>query len=337
MHEVDFIGSQQGRVAVVTGANSGIGFQTALALAQHGAHVVLACRNRERAQEAAALIDASSPTGSTEILLVDLASLSSVRSFAVAFKERHERLDLLIDNAAVMLPPRRELTVDGFELQMGTNHLGHFALTGLLIDRAIATEGSRIVVVTSLCEHFRGLDFAELSQRTPAGLARYGKYSAYCRSKLANLLFAFELARRVGRLGRGPRVAAAHVGISDTRLQRHSRMMGLLFGGLGMKPEDGARPVLYAATAEAVEPGAYYGPGRLAGLRPGPLPKSAWASGRARDEALAEQLWEASVELTGVHYEALDIDEQSGALGSRFIPAPWTDRIARRRNGRPPQ
>ncbi|TYK45910.1 oxidoreductase [Actinomadura decatromicini] len=291
----------RGRRAVVTGANSGIGYHTALQLARHGASVVLACRSAERGQAAFDRMRAAAPDADLVLGSLDLADLASVRTFA----DRHggEPLDILVNNAGVMALPRRS-TADGFEMQFGTNHLGHFALTGLLLDAlrsAASLRGpARVVTVTSAFAWTGRLSFDDLQ-----GERRYRKWSAYSQAKLANLIFAKELDRRVRELTS----VAAHPGYAATNLQQAGpRMQGSSLmekaTGLGnalmaQSAAEGALPSLYAATSPDVEGGACYGP-RLLQYRGSPA--KVVTPPQADRAGLGERLWDVSEALTGVAY-----------------------------------
>ena len=300
----DDIGDQTGRIALVTGANSGIGYQTARALAAHGAHVVLACRDAERARRAYEELDKDLDDCSVEILSLDLADLASVREAAAAFLRSHARLDLLVNNAGVMGAPFRQ-TADGFELQMATNHLGHFALTGLLLDRIVTTERSRIVTVSS---HMHRV--GRLRADNVAGTRRRNTWVEYGTTKLANLLFTAELSRRLAHAGLGTAALAAHPGWTRSNLagsgaalgsSRVRRRLGRAAGrAFGQSAAAGALPVLCAATSRHVHNGQYVGPSRWFGMA-GP-PRLDRPSRRARDPEAAARLWAASEELTGVRY-----------------------------------
>ncbi len=298
------MGDLTGRVTLVTGANSGIGYETAKALADHGAHVILACRDREKARRARDKLESELDRSSLELLDLDLADLVSVRRAADAVLAEHARLDVLVNNAGVMGTPYR-LTAEGFELQMGTNHFGHFALTGLLLDRIVTTERSRIVTVSSHLHRIGRLPTGDL-----AGASARNTWLSYGTSKLANLLFTAELSRRLGAAGLPTLAVAAHPGwtrsnlagngaaLGDSRLRRRlARTAGTM---LGQSTAGGAVPVLCAATAAAVRSGQYIGPAHLFGLY-GP-PCVARPSRRARDAVAAAELWRASEELTGVWY-----------------------------------
>ena len=284
---------QSGRVAVVTGANTGIGLPTAAELARHGARVVLACRSVERARAAADRIVAEGVAGSVDVPELDLADLASVRSFSDAFLARFDRLDLLINNAGVMWPPLSR-TADGFELQFGTNHLGHFALTARLMDRLRETAGARVVTVASVSHRFGAIDFEDLQWESRP----YRPNRAYGQSKLANLLFTYELQRRIDRAAARMLAAAAHPGFTGTELQRNAGFVRLVSPWFGMEPWQGALPTLYAATAPEIEPGGYYGPDGWGEVRG--YPRRVGSSVASKDQAVAERLWAVSEELVGL-------------------------------------
>jgi NAD(P)-dependent dehydrogenase (short-subunit alcohol dehydrogenase family) len=295
--------TQEGRVAIVTGANSGLGLITARELARAGAIVVLACRDTAKGEAAGAAITKAAPDARLELAALDLGSLESVKSFASRFKGEHETLDLLINNAGVMAPPRR-LTADGFELQFGTNHLGHFALTGLLIDRMAGRPGARVVTVSSGAHRMGRIDFDNLNWER-----KYRRWGAYGQSKLANLLFAFELDRRLQAAGSAVRSMAAHPGYAATNLQSAAapRMDRMLMSATNLifaqSAEMGALPTLYAATFPDLDGGVYIGPGGLFEQRG--YPKRVGTTPEAKDEAVARRLWEVSEEMTGVRFPAL--------------------------------
>jgi NAD(P)-dependent dehydrogenase (short-subunit alcohol dehydrogenase family) len=294
------IPDQAGRVAVVTGANTGLGFETAKALGGAHARLVLAVRNLDKGKEAAASISATTPGADISLQQLDLSSLGSVREAATALRETHEHIDLLINNAGIMYTPKGT-TTDGFELQFGTNHLGHFALTGLLLDRLLATPGSRVVTLSSVGHRIRAaIHFDDLQwQRT------YSRIGAYGQSKLANLLFTYELQRRLAAAQASTIALAAHPGTANTELARNSprplRAMGDLFGRfIAQRPAMGALPTLRAATDPGAIGGQYYGPGGFRETRGWPtLVKS---SKQSHDVELQRRLWAVSEELTGVTY-----------------------------------
>jgi NAD(P)-dependent dehydrogenase (short-subunit alcohol dehydrogenase family) len=294
------IPDQKGRVAVVTGANSGLGLAAAGALAKAGATVVLACRNTEKGEAAMESIRAESPSATLELESLDLASLDSVRAFAERFGKAHDGLDLLINNAGVMAPPRRE-TADGFELQFGTNHLGHFALTGLLLGALEGRDDARVVTISSTAHKFGRIRFDNLQ-----GQRRYFRWTAYGQSKLANVLFALELERRLRASGSNMKSLAAHPGYSATNLQSAApplvdrAVMAVTNRLLAQSAEMGALPELYAATRLNLDGGLFIGPDGFEEQRGHPKVVRPVKAGR--DEAVAARLWSVSEELTGVSY-----------------------------------
>ena len=295
---------QSDRVAVVTGANTGIGYETARALAKHGAHVVLACRSEQKGKDAVRRIKAEDATVSAELMQLDLASLASVRRFAEAYNQKHDRLDLLINNAGVMVPPFGT-TEDGFELQFGVNVLGHFALTGLLLDRLTATSDSRVVTLSSLAHRQGEMDFGRIQgddfrDGGASSGADYKPWRAYGQSKLGDLLFAIELQRRLAVAGHETISLAAHPGFTKTDLQRNSGISAFIGRFVGMEANRGALPTLYAATAPEAEPGGYYGPDGFYEMRGSPAPAKVMP--QAKDEAIAQRLWETAEDLTDVRY-----------------------------------
>ena len=294
------IPDQSDRVAIVTGANTGIGYHTAAALAQTGAHVVLAVRDLEKGNLALARIVAAHPDADVTLTELDLSSLTSVRTAAAALRKTYPRIDLLINNAGVMWTPK-QLTADGFEMQFGTNHLGHFALTGLLLDNLLPVRGSRVVTVSSTGHRLRAaIHFDDLNWEH-----RYDRFAAYGQSKLANLLFTYQLQRRLAEHQENTIAVAAHPGGSNTELGRNAPRLikplmtlagPLLFQGAAM----GALPTLRAATDPDVEGGQYYGPDGLGEQRG--HPKLVSSSAQSHDEDLQRRLWTVSEELTGVTY-----------------------------------
>ena len=297
----------RGKTAVVTGANSGIGFEAALGLAEKGARVVLACRNQAKADEAAAAIRARAPEAALDFVPLDLSSLESVRSVAADLRRSHEQLDLLVNNAGVMALPYRT-TAEGFEMQFGTNHLGHFALTGLLLDLVLATPGARIVNVSSQAHRVGRIRFHDLHWEKG-----YGKWRAYGQSKVANLLFTHALHGRLRAAGASAMAVACHPGYSSTHLQaagpemEGSKLMIKItdLGNrlLAQSAEMGALPTLYAATAPGVESGDYIGPDGF--LEMAGHPKKVGRTRYARKDDVAERLWQESEKLTGVRYPDL--------------------------------
>lgn len=295
------IPDQAGRTAVVTGANSGLGLVTARELARRGADVVLACRDLQKGERALAEIAAAAPGARVELAELDLGDLASVAAFAEAFRAGHEGLDLLINNAGVMAPPRRE-TADGFELQLGTNHLGHFALDARLIGAMEGRADARVVTLSSNAHKMGSIDFDDLQRRHG-----YRRWSAYGQSKLANLMFALELDRRLRAAGSSVASLAAHPGYAATNLQSAAApladrvVMRLTNALVAQSAEMGALPALYAATFPGLEGGCYVGPDGIGEFRG--HPHLATPSRAARDEQQAARLWRISEELTGVSFE----------------------------------
>jgi NAD(P)-dependent dehydrogenase (short-subunit alcohol dehydrogenase family) len=296
----DDIPDQTGRVAVVTGANTGLGLETARALAARGTSVVLAVRNLDKGKQAATAITTASAGADVAVQRLDLSSLDSVREAAAELRTGHDRIDLLINNAGVMYTPRGS-TADGFDLQFGTNHLGHFALTGLLLDRLLAAPGSRVVTVSSIGHRIRSrIDFDDLDFQH-----RYSRVAAYGRSKLANLMFAYELQRRLAQADASTIAVAAHPGGSNTELARNSplllRALDTAFGSLvAQTAAKGALPTLRAATDATVVGGQYYGPDGFRELRGHPVVVA--SSRRSHETDTQQRLWTVSEQLTGVKY-----------------------------------
>lgn len=293
------IPDQTGRVAVITGANTGLGYQTALALAEHGAHVVLAVRNLDKGKDAAARITATSAQTNVALQELDLTSLESVRAAANQLRSDYDHIDLLINNAGVMWTPK-STTKDGFELQFGTNHLGHFAFTGLLLDRLLPIAGSRVITVSSLGHRLLAdIHFDDLQWE-----CRYNRVAAYGQSKLANLLFTYELQRRLAT--RQTTIAvAAHPGGSRTELNRSlpaliAPILSVAELFLTQDAATGALPTLRAATDVAVLGGQYFGPDGFAEMRGNP--KVVASSDKSHDVDRQLRLWAVSEELTGVVY-----------------------------------
>jgi NAD(P)-dependent dehydrogenase (short-subunit alcohol dehydrogenase family) len=292
------IPDQAGRVAVITGANTGLGYETALALAAHGAHVVLAVRSLDKGKDAISRIVAQSPQADVALQELDLTSLESVRSAARQLRADYDHIDLLVNNAGVMYPPK-STTKDGFELQFGTNHLGHFALTGLLLDRLLPVAGSRVVTISSIGHRIRAdIHFDDLQWEHG-----YNRVSAYGQAKLANLLFTYELQRRLASHGTTIAVAA-HPGGSNTELMRHlpgwAQSIYPVLEPIFQDAAMGALPQLRAATDPAVLGGQYYGPDGLGQTRG--CPKIVGSSKKSHDVERQRRLWTVSEELTAVTY-----------------------------------
>lgn len=288
---------QSGKTAIVTGANTGIGYETALALYKAGAHVIIACRDQSKAEEALNRIAASGGKGSLEIILLDLASLQSVHSFSKIFGEKHGKLDLLINNAGVMMPPSSK-TEEGFELQFGVNFIGHFALTGLLYPILKLTPGSRIVTVSSLAYLRGSIDFDNLKSEQS-----YDPVREYAQSKLADILLSLELQRRISKTGDKVVSIAAQPGANNTDLARHMSEEAYKaalerFGKL-MDPWQGALPSLYAATSPDAEAAALYSPDNQ-GISGYPAKDTIQPHGL--DEDVAKKLWEYAEKATGISF-----------------------------------
>jgi NAD(P)-dependent dehydrogenase (short-subunit alcohol dehydrogenase family) len=301
----DDIPDLSGRTAVVTGANSGLGWQTALELARHGATVIMACRDGEKGADSLGRLRADVPDADATVRILDLADLTSVQTFADDLMAAQPEIDVLVNNAGVMAVPYRE-TVDGFEAQFATNHLGHFALTGRLLPALLARPASRVVTVSSTAAAFGRIDFDDLQSTR-----RYLRWPAYSQSKLANQLFAYELARRAEGAGTSLISVAAHPGYAATNLQTAApvsegnrvraelmRITNLVFA---QSDADGALPQLYAATAPDIANGEYLGPDSWFGQRGHPTRVT--APRQARSTETAQRLWAVSEELSGVVYD----------------------------------
>lgn len=297
------IPDQRGRVAIVTGANTGLGLETAAELAVAGATTVLACRDVDKAAAAKTMIEARRPVGTVEIIRLDLGDLSAITAAATETRERFPGVDVLVNNAGVMVPPRTT-TADGFELQFGTNHLGHFAYTGHILDCLAAVDGSRIVTVSSIAHQRGRMHWDDLQWERS-----YNRMAAYQQSKLANLLFTFELQRRLDAAGLAPIALAAHPGVSSTELSRYipgaelpgvKQVLGAVMSLTLQSAAAGALPTLRAATDPDATGAQYYGPSGLREMRGPPvlvMPRPQ----AVRSEDMA-RLWTVSEELTGVEY-----------------------------------
>ncbi|WP_181686132.1 oxidoreductase [Halorhabdus salina] len=310
------MGDQSGRTVLVTGANSGIGFEVTKAFGAHGAHVIMACRDLDRARSAREEIRNTVEEPTLSIEKLDLADLNSVRAFAETVQADYSELHVLCNNAGVMAIPRSE-TVDGFEMQFGVNHLGHFVLTGLLLDKLEETPGQSRVVTQSSGLHERGeIDFDDLQ-----GEQSYDRFDAYAQSKLANVLFAYELDRRLQAADAEITSVACHPGYAATNLQRRGpeqsgsrvrlwlmKVANVVFAQSAAK---GALPMVRAATDSEVTGGDYVGPGGLLNMRG--APEIQRSSDRSYDETLARELWDVSVTLTGISYDLPDPRAESGS------------------------
>jgi NAD(P)-dependent dehydrogenase (short-subunit alcohol dehydrogenase family) len=285
--------SQKGKTILITGGNSGIGYYAALAMAKAGAHVVIAGRNTDKIDQAIKSIEAEGVNGHLEAGIVDLASLESVRQYAAQFVVDHSKLDVLINNAGVMMPPEGK-TEDGFESQFGVNYLGHFALTGLLFDRLQSTTGSRVVTLSSIAHRGALIDFENLRLEKP-----YDQKREYYQSKLADLLFTLELGRRIDAIEASVLSVSCHPGFTKTELQRHVDP-AILDKMTFMDAWQGALPTLMAATGPNVEQGDYYGPdgpGELGGF-----PAIGEIDASALDPAVAKRLWDVGQNVTGIAF-----------------------------------
>jgi NAD(P)-dependent dehydrogenase (short-subunit alcohol dehydrogenase family) len=295
---IENIPDQTGKRVIVTGANTGIGFEMARVLADKGAEVILACRNSDKADTAVARILSENPVAKVLQMPLDLSSLDSVRRFTGTFLSKYETLDILINNAGIMMPPLQR-TADGFESQFGTNYLGHFLLTGLLHGLINKTPHGRIVTLSSTAHHMGKIDFDNLNAEK-----HYNKQQAYYQSKLACVMFSHELQRRLKNDHLSSISVAAHPGASTTDLMRHSLLMKIIFCW-AQSPVDGAMPALRAATAPEVKGGEYYGPGGFLKFKGDSLsgpPVVGNSSDLSSDKVIAKQLWNASQELVGYSY-----------------------------------
>jgi NAD(P)-dependent dehydrogenase (short-subunit alcohol dehydrogenase family) len=287
--------SQSGRVAIVTGANSGIGYETARGLAQKDVEVILACRSRQKADEAKARITNEYPPARLKSFRLDVSRLREVREFAGQFREQYDRLDLLVNNAGIMMAPY-EVTEDGFEKQLATNYLGHFALTGLLLPLLTSTPASRVVTVSSLSYRWAELDLADLQAQRG-----YSRRKAYGQSKRACLMFAYELQRRLAAAGYRTQSVAAHPGLAKTNLDQYFPALIRPLGSLFLQPAaQGALPVLYAALAPGIRGGEFIGPDGFQQIRG--YPTRVDSDSYSKNPEVAGRLWTASEELTQSFY-----------------------------------
>lgn len=291
----DNIADQTGRVIVVTGASSGLGKEISKVLLQKNATLVMAVRNLDKGKQVAAQLKANFAGAKLEVMKLDLSDLASIRAFADAFTAKYTQLDVLINNAGVMTCPFSK-TKDGFEVQMGTNHFGTFALTGLLMNLLVKTNGSRIVLTSSIVHQTADIDFADINWAT----RKYNTGGAYGASKLANLYFAYELARKLKPLANAPKVSIAHPGVVLTELQRHDKTSYYFSRMFGQKVEQGVLPTLRAAFDTTAESSDFYGPNGFMGLKGQPV--KIQSSKKSYDTAAALQLWKISEDLTKVKF-----------------------------------
>ena len=289
------IADQRGRIAIVTGSSSGIGFEAARVLASKNAIVIIAVRNMEKGTAAENKIRAQHNNADVHVMELDLASLDTVRSFAKSFKEKYNKLDLLINNAGVMIPPYSK-TKDGYELQFGTNHLGHFALTGLLINLLQKTNDSRIINVSSAAHKYGNLNFDDLNWEK----RKYKSWRAYGDSKISNLYFTYELQRRLVNSKSKIKVTVANPGWTATELQRHSGIFEFLNGFFAMKTWQGALPTLRAAIDETAQSGNFFGPDGWQEWRG--YPKKVESNKLSHEKSIAAKLWDISENLTGIKF-----------------------------------
>jgi len=287
------IPNQKGKIAVVTGSSSGIGYEAARVLANKGAELIIAVRNKEKGEKAVQKIQSQNSEAKVSLMILDLADLKSVEKFAKEYNENYSKLDLLINNAGVMMPPYGK-TKDGFELQFGTNHLGHFALTGHLLELLKKTSNSRVVNVASGAHNWGNLDFNDLNWEN----RKYKPGRAYGDSKIANLYFTYEMNNQLN--GTDISVSAAHPGWTATELQRHSRLFKFLNNFFAMSIEQGTLPTLRAATDEGVQGGDYFGPDGMREMRGYPIKVE--SNNLSHDKEIAKKLWEVSEQLTNIKY-----------------------------------
>jgi len=300
MHESNWseanIPDQKGKIIIITGANSGLGLEAAKALCKKNATVIMAVRDAEKGEQALQEIKRETPAADITVLQLDLADLDSVHSFAKIFHQKYSRLNILINNAGIMYPSKREVTKQGFEIQIGTNHLGHFALTGLLLDLLKSTPHARVVTQSSLAHLNANIRLNDLNWEKT-----YSRTQAYGQSKLANLLFTYELDRQFKANHIDAMATAAHPGITRTNLMRTSGfLVNLLTPLVAQKAEMGVLPILRAATDEHLTGGEYIGPNKLMGIRG--YPEQVRSSKRSHDLQLAKDLWSLSEKMTGVHF-----------------------------------
>ena len=291
----DDIEDQNGRVTIVTGSSSGIGYETARVLANKNATIIIAVRNLKKGNTAAEKIKAQNAQADVRVMELDLADLKSIRSFSDTFKKQYTRLDLLINNAGVMIPPY-STTSDGFELQLGTNHLGHFALTGQLIDLIRKTPKSRIVNVSSNAHKIGNINFEDLNWKK----RKYNRMKSYGDSKIANIYFTYELTNRIDKVGKEPVVVVSHPGWTATELQRHTGFFNFLNNFFAQDITMGALPTLYAAVGPDVKSGNYFGPSGFMEMKG--YPKRVETNSLSKDKNIVKKLWDVSEELTGVKF-----------------------------------
>ena len=295
------IPSQQGKTILITGANSGLGLEATRVLSSKGAHVIMTARNLKKGNEAISKIKKENPEAKLELMQLDLSDFASIHKFSEEFHKKYKQLDVFINNAGVMFPVKRELTKQKFEVQFGTNHLGHFLLTGLLLDILKSTPNSRIAIQSS-GQHKAKMGKPDIYFDDLNFDKGYNKYIAYSQSKLANLLFAYELDRQLKANNIGITVASAHPGYTKTNLVRHSGffVQAIITNILAQKVEIGTLPILRAATDTSVKGGEYFGPTKMGEMHG--YPELVKSSDKSYDKGLAEKLWKVSENLTQIHF-----------------------------------
>jgi len=295
------IPSQQGKTILITGANSGLGLEATRVLSSKGAHVIMTARNLKKGNEAISKIKKENPEAKLELMQLDLSDFASIHKFSEEFHKKYKQLDVFINNAGVMFPVKRELTKEKFEVQFGTNHLGHFLLTGLLLDILKSTPNSRIAIQSS-GQHKAKMGKPDIYFDDLNFDKGYNKYIAYSQSKLANLLFAYELDRQLKANNIGITVASAHPGYTKTNLVRHSGffVQAIITNILAQKVEIGTLPILRAATDTSVKGGEYFGPTKMGEMHG--YPELVKSSDKSYDKGLAEKLWKVSENLTQIHF-----------------------------------
>ncbi len=290
------IASQKGKIILITGANSGLGLEAASVLSQKEATVIMAVRNLEKGQAAMKQVLAQNPKAQVELMQVDLSDLESIAKFSEDFHARFSRLDILLNNAGIMFPPKREVTKQGFEIQFGTNHLGHFALTGLLLDLIKKTQGARVVTQSSIAHKFNAeINFSDLNWEKS-----YNEMKAYSQSKLANLLFTYQLDRLFKAHKINAIATASHPGVTATNLFRSNGIVSKMSSFIGQKVSMGTLPLLRAATEPHLVGAEYFGPPGVVGFRG--FPKLLKSSNKSYNINLAQELWIVSEKLTGITY-----------------------------------
>lgn len=299
----DKIPSQQGKTILITGANSGLGLEASKVLSKKGAQIIMAVRNLQKGKEAVEAIKKENPKANLDLMVLDLSDFDSIRKFSSEFHSKHSRLDILINNAGVMAPKNRELTKQGFEVQFGANHLGHFLLTGLLLDILKKTPNSRVAVQSSLVHKQKNYGGADIFFEDLNFEKSYNKDYAYGQSKLANLMFAYELDRQLKSHNISTIVAAGHPGYTNTNLQKnYGFFVSVIMNNLvAQKVEMGTLPILRAATEEGLKGGEFFGPTKMNEMKG--YPELVKSSDKSYDKQIAKRLWEVSEKLTGFTYK----------------------------------